>query len=237
VNSNDTSLGGEPGAFPETAWSVVARLHATGGYRDAIERLCVRTWKPVYRYVRVAWAKSNDDAKDLTQAFFAWLLEDEILRRYAPDRGGFRAYLKVVLKGFLGHEQEARQRLKRGGGVKIVALEAAVDEPSDGSDPEKAFDKAWLNDVVRAAMDRVRSAFLSDGREAQWQAFEAYDLTAAEPPTYAALAERWQVKPTDVRNWLFNVREAVRAAIRGELAETTSTAAELEEEWRELFGG
>jgi RNA polymerase sigma-70 factor (ECF subfamily) len=237
VKSNDTSLGGEQAAFPETAWSVIARLRTTGGYREAIERLCVRYWKPVYRYVRLAWAKSNDDAKDLTQAFFAWLLEDEILRRYAPERGGFRAFLKVVLKGFLGHEEEARQRLKRGGGVKIVGMDAIGDEAAGESDPEKAFDKAWLNDVVRGAMDRVRSGFTTDGRESQWLAFEAYDLTAAEPPTYAALGERWGVKPTDIRNWLFNVREAVRAAIRAELAETTSTPAELEEEWQELFGG
>jgi RNA polymerase sigma-70 factor (ECF subfamily) len=235
-NRADTSLGGDRGAFPETAWSVVARLGTPGSYREAIERLCTRYWKPVYRYIRLAWAKSNEDAKDLAQAFFTWILEDEVLRKYAPERGGFRRYLKVVLKGFLGHQEEARQRLKRGGGVKIVALETAVDEPVAEPDPEKAFDQAWLNDVVRQSMDRVREAFASSGRGNQWKAFEAYDLTAGEPPTYAELAARLDVKATDVRNWLFAVREAVRDAIRAELAETTSSESELDDEWRELFG-
>src|SRR4029077_20163367 len=99
------------------------RNPAAADYARSLDTLCARYWKPVYSYIRIAWAKSNEDAKDLTQAFFAWLLQEDALRRYEAGRGGFRAYLKVLLRRFVGHAERDLQRLKRGGGARVFSLE------------------------------------------------------------------------------------------------------------------
>src|SRR5258706_11610025 len=98
MNAGDTSLGGDHKRFPETTWSLVSKLRTPGEGPDraGLETLCHRYWKPVYRYVRMAWAKSNDEAKDLVQAFFLWLLEGDALAKYEPGRGSFRGYLKLL---------------------------------------------------------------------------------------------------------------------------------------------
>ncbi len=135
----ETSLGGKGHGFPSTMWGLVSRIRGsdTEEQRAGLEELCQRYWKPIYRYVRIAWAKSNEDAKDLTQAFLLWLMEGEPLRKYEEDREKLRTYLKVLLKGFVRDRQKALQRLKRGGNLKIIDLDAgnhalkeAISDPS-----------------------------------------------------------------------------------------------------------
>jgi RNA polymerase sigma-70 factor (ECF subfamily) len=228
----DTSLGGERRGFPETTWGLVSRLTDPSTQRAALETLCARYWKPVYRYVRIAWSKSNEDAKDLAQAFFAWLLEGDALARYRPEKGGFRAYLKTLLRRFVGHQELALQRVKRGGGVIPLPLDTDLVEDPKG-DPEKAFDRAWVVDMVNRAIDRVRAR----GPEIAFRVYESYELVPpAERPTYVALAARLGIGENDVKAHLFAVRGEVRAELRAELVEITGGAAELEEEWQSLFG-
>lgn len=241
MKPEDTKLGGPERGFPATSWSLVWRLsgEAARDYREGLEKLCARYWKPVYLYVRIAWAKSNEDAKDLTQAFFLWLCEGDALRRYAPERGGFRRYLKLLLGSFVGHRERELTRLKRGGGTKIIAIETdpGMADPKAAS-PEEAFDRAWLAEVLRNASARVRERLESQGRGAQFQVFQEMDLQGeADRPSYEELAGRLGMTATQVRNYLFVVREAVREEIRAELAETTQNDQELQEEWNLLFGG
>lgn len=222
---SDTSLGG---GFPETTWGLVSRLRETAAHRQALEALCTRYWKPVYTYVRLAWRKSDADARDLTQAFFLWLLDGEPLKRYEPERGGLRPYLKVLLRRFVSHQEVAMQRLKRGGGALHLSIED-VGEPPAG-EPEEAFDRAWIAELVRQAVDRVRAR--TDATA--FAVYEAYDLGESRP-TYAELAERHAIPLNEVKNHLFRVREHVRGEIRADLAQMTSGAAELEEEYGALF--
>src|SRR6185436_15636171 len=84
--------------------------------------ICRRYWKPVYAYVRAAWAKNNESAKDLTQAFFLSLLEDERLKEFDASRGNFRGYVKMLLRSFVGHQDRALAALKRGGGAAVLSL-------------------------------------------------------------------------------------------------------------------
>jgi len=128
--SRDTSLGGDGDRFPETGGDIRSLL---GQDPSRLELLCRRYWKPVYAYVRIAWSKGNEDAKDLTQAFFLWLMEGETLARYDAEKGGFRAYLKTLLKRFVGHEERALQRLKRGGDARIVFRHARPAEQPGGA--------------------------------------------------------------------------------------------------------
>ncbi|MHC4608261.1 MAG: hypothetical protein ACYTAF_15230 [Planctomycetota bacterium] len=241
----ETSLGGARRGFPDTTWGLISRLQSPGDAkrRAALESLCRRYWKPVYWYIRSSWAKKNEDAKDLTQAFFASLLEGELLKRFDPGRGAFRRYLKVLLKGFVGHHEEALRRLKRGGGVTILALDDEEsfrgDLPADQekTDPERAFDQSWVAEVFHLAFKRVRGVCRAKGREQDAALYEQYDLVAeAERPTYAELGKRHGIKDRDVEHGLAFVREELRAQVRSELGDTVSTKGELEEEWNALFG-
>src|SRR5262245_11499173 len=164
MGSGDTSLGGWGQDFPQTAGDMIAgaRDPSSRVRRAALEDLSRRYWKPVYTYVRLAWAKSNEDAKDLTQAFFLWLLEGDSIARYEQERASFRTYLKMLLKSFVGHQDEAMNRLKRGGGVRIVALDEAgsvlkevVPDPG-AADPERLFDQEWRRVLIQNAVEQVR---------------------------------------------------------------------------------
>ncbi len=239
---DDTSIGGRDSTFPVTTWSLISKIHQPlNQNRVAFEKLCLRYWKPVYRFIRLSWAKTNEDTKDLTQAFFLWLFEGEALTKYSPERGSFRRYLRILLGGFLGHEHEALQRLKRGGGKKILPLDdpnlVLQDQIPDGTtDPQKIFDRTWTAEVVRLALGRVRERLLSRGREVLYRAYEEYELASSGlRPTYAEVAEKIGVKESDVRNYLFEVREMIRAEIRAELTDTVTDEATLREEWNELF--
>src|SRR5438477_62021 len=125
MKPGDTSLGGPRRQFPETSLDILAQVRdPSAAVRKAgFEELSRSYWKPVYHYIRIAWAKSNDDAKDLAQAFFLWLMEGDLLDRYDSKRAGFRTYLKALLRGFFKDKEEALHRLKRGGGIRHVSLE------------------------------------------------------------------------------------------------------------------
>lgn len=241
----DTSIGGNDGRFPTTSWGMIQGIGGANpeARRTCLESLCCRYWKPVYRYVRHAWSKSNEDAKDLTQLFFLWLLEGESLERYDRERGSFRRYLKLILKGFLGHQKEASGRLKRGGGRRVLSLEGldqtvreSVTRPGELT-PDQALDREWVATVTRLAVDRVRAQLDGEGKQILLRVHDGYDAKPpGERPTYAQLAAALGLKATDVTNHLHTVRERIRAEVRRELGETTATPLDLDEEARDLLG-
>ncbi|HYE98890.1 MAG TPA: hypothetical protein VEJ18_08265 [Planctomycetota bacterium] len=239
MKSGETSLGGAARSFPETVWEVVGPSARTGERLDALVRAY---WKPVYGYVRAVWRRSNEDGKDLVQAFFAWLLESGALAKYDPARGRFRPFLKSLLRHFVQHQDEALGRLKRGGGVALLPLDdglarldAQLADPRY-QDPESAFDRAWRTSLLDAAQAAVRDRLMAAGKEAAWKAFEAYDLADAEGrPTYRALAERMNLKEKDVENHLVFVREALRTEIREALLRTSARREDLDDEWTEFL--
>jgi len=243
MRPGETSWGGPRGPFPETSWGLVSRLTNRFGddFRQGLETLCQRYWKPIYAYLRVC-RKGNEEAKDLTQAFFLWLMEGDTLQRFEPRRGGFRPYLKVLLRRFVSHQEQALRRLKRGGGVRVFTLredESALENmTSDGeTDPEKVLDRAWVAEVVRGAVERVRERYVSGGKEVAFRAYESYDqVPPAEQPSYSELAARLGLTERQLRTCLTEVRRQVRSEIRAELARLTSNDGELEREWNELLG-
>ena len=235
-------MGGGPREFPQTTWGLVSRLSAAHPERQAgLEALCRRYWRPIYGYVRRGWRKSNDEAKDLTQAFFLDLVEGHVLEKFRPEAGSFRAFLKGVLRNYVRNHEQALRRLKRGGGARPLPLDevfagAADVLAADGATPEEAFDHAWVDQLIEEATERTRERLVAAGHELRFRAFEAYELApAGSQPTYADVAAQLGVKAGDVRNYLFAVREALRTEIRAALRETVATTAQLEAEWRELF--
>jgi RNA polymerase sigma-70 factor (ECF subfamily) len=239
VSSPDTSIQGDvPGRFPSTqpGWADRFRDPSRPEYAATLQDLCRRYWRPVYAYARISWARSNEDAKDLTQAFFAWLLEGEPLRNYQSERGGFRPFLKTLLARFAARRHEEAGRIKRGGGRVFLPLDDAVLPPAAGDRPDEAFDRQWLKELLAGALDRIRLRFRGDRREIQFQVFEAHDLCDLdEPPSYAEIADRFQLRESQVRDYLATVRRDVRQEVRLELGRLTLDAAELEKEWKVLF--
>jgi len=241
----DTSLGGGGDRFPETTGDVLSVVGKPGPLPDqaGLDVLCRRYWRPVYAYVRIAWAKSNEDAKDLTQAFFLWLFEGDALQRYDPNRGNFRAYLKTLLKRFVGHEDRALGRLKRGGHLQIVSLDGQLPTlpgaalNSEGADPEKVFEQVWLEQMLSDAVDRVRSRCAASGKALRFRIYEEFTGSAKETrPSYKELAERHGLKESDIENSLFVTREEIRDELRGALRAAAADAEEFEDEWKRLFG-
>src|SRR5947207_15794780 len=112
--------------FPETLWSAVigAQDRAAFDHRARVDRLVRLYWKPVYWALRLRWKRQHEDAKDLTQTFFAHLLEKDALAGVGPDKGKFRSWLRVVLDNFMRNELEAAKAQKRGGGLKALSLDA-----------------------------------------------------------------------------------------------------------------
>jgi RNA polymerase sigma factor (sigma-70 family) len=208
-------------------------------WQEALETLCQRYWKPVYLYLRIAAAKSNEDAKDLSQAFFAWLIEGHALGRYDAERGSFRQFLKVLLRRFLSHQEESMGALKRGGGSVRIPLDAVLPTLEGAeTDPEMLFEQAWRTEVMNQARDRLRDRLTRDGDSQAFQIYEEYVLAPAiERPTYAALAERLKIREQDVKACLIRVRRRLQSEIRSDLARLAPGQGELEEEWNALFRG
>jgi RNA polymerase sigma factor (sigma-70 family) len=244
MKTGETSQGGSRSGFPETAWDVVARAKDPSAEvrRAGFDELSRRYWKPIYHFIRVAWAKPNEDAKDLVQAFFLWLLESDALGRYAPERASFRAFLKGVLRHFFQNKEEALHRLKRGGGIRFLhlngglsELEATLPDPL-ATDPEKAFDRVWRDHLLAQALDRVKERARANNQPLKFRVFEVYYLSP-EPdrPTYSDVARKVGIKESEVLHVLSDLREEVRSEIRQELAKLTRTSEELEEEWNAFF--
>lgn len=239
---SDTSIGGPSGRFPATRPSVIADA-AHGDEerrRRASDALAAAYWKPIYRYIRIQWRKSNEDAKDLTQAFLADLLTGGTLARFDPARASFRTYLRVCVDGFVGHADEAAARTKRGGTHAIESLdsgEAAAHEvaTASGASPDELFDREWRREMFALGIDDLKRLAAERGKELAFRVFEAHDLEDA-PPSYADLASRFGLSLNTVTNHLAWARRELRRIIVDRVEALTATPAECARDVRSLFG-
>ena len=227
--------------FPTTRRSVVLALASA----DAAERtrafdtLVDCYWKPLYKYARVAWRRTREDAEDLTQSFFARAFEKESLTAYDPSKAGFRTFLRLLFDRHVSNEWKAGQRLKRGGGEVHLDFDAA--ESEIGGDPmtltpEEYFQREWVRSVFGVAVERLRERCASDGKQKQFAIFEAYDLEDDRSVSYRDLAARFDVPETQVTNFLSAMRRHFREVVLDTLREVTANEAEFRAEARSLLG-
>src|SRR5438094_1880330 len=152
--------------FATTHWSVVlaAAERDLPQAAEALEKLCRTYWYPLYVYVR-SQGKSPEDAQDLTQIFFSRLLEKNYFAKADPDRGRFRTFLLRSMKNFLVNEWKRAGRLKRGGGVEFLSIDANVaedryaTEPADESTPDAAFEQRWAITLIEQVLDTLRREY------------------------------------------------------------------------------
>jgi len=230
-----------PAEFAATRWSLVLSAQANDSPQsdDALETLCRNYWRPLYVYIR-RQGLSLHDAQDLTQAFFARLLEKNFLAAVAPGNGKFRSFLLASLKHFLANEWDKVRAQKRGGGKTFVSLDYETAEVCCAADsgegaPDAIFDRRWAVTLLERTLARLRQEYISDGKEAVFEQLKEMLTGEQQSIPYAAVARRLASSEGAVKVAVHRLRRRYRELLRAEIADTVSGHEEIEEELRHLF--
>jgi RNA polymerase sigma-70 factor (ECF subfamily) len=228
--------------FVTTHWTVVraAGDSVTKVARGALEQLCAAYWYPLYAYVR---RKGYDepDAQDLTQEFFARLIQRNDFAALDRGRGKFRAFLLAAMNHFLAKEWRKAGTLKRGAGHTPLSLDTALAEERYGAQPaveptpERLFDRRWAETVLERAAQQLRAEFTGEGREALFRELNVFLSAPAGAGDYAAVAARLRMTESAVAKAVERLRRRYRDLARREIAQTVSSPADVEEEMRYLL--
>ncbi|MBI2897542.1 MAG: sigma-70 family RNA polymerase sigma factor [Deltaproteobacteria bacterium] len=246
--SDDTDIRAGSGSFPTTLLEIVdgARSEDAAIRARAHDAIVLGYWRPVYKTLRIAWGRSNEDAKDLTQGFFERALSRDFFADYEPAKGRFRTFLRVCLERWVSNELRAAVRQKRGGGKVALPLdwesaESEIDRASleaGAGDVERVFEREWARSLFSSAVEALHGECAASGKHELFVLFERYDLADSDGdrPTYQSLADELGIKVTDVTNRLHAVRRSLRRIVLEKLAEMTASEEELREEARSLLG-
>jgi RNA polymerase sigma factor (sigma-70 family) len=235
------SSGSAQCAFATTHWSVVlaARQGDEPTASQALEKLCRSYWAPLYAFIRRR-GHSVEQAQDLTQEFFARLLEHQNLATIAPEKGRFRSFLLSVLKNFLINEWHREQCQKRGGGQAVISLDAEAVEARyqieliDPATPENAFERHWAFTVLDQTMDRLRDEY---GRAGKSEVFDLLKETLSgekRASPRAELAARCGISVGAVDVAVHRLRRRYGELLREEIAHTVQDPQEVDDEIRHL---
>ncbi len=227
--------------FLTTQWSLI--LHAgddsSEEARAALESLCRIYWYPLYSHVRrLGWGP--EDAQDLTQDFFARLLDRQYLKLADPRRGRFRSFLLTSIGRFAASEWEKRRALKRGAAltVPLFAMDGGEEryqlEPADGLSPDKLFEKRWAATLLETVLGRLRAEYVAAEKAAVFEAFKDCLWGGAPAEDYASLSGRLGMTEGALRVVCHRLRERYRALLREVVAETVESPAAVEDELRHL---
>jgi RNA polymerase sigma factor (sigma-70 family) len=233
--------------FPVTRLSAIVGTASSNPEERslAFEALIAAYWVPVYKYIRIKWNKPGEDARDLTQGFFAEAIEKNFFSRFDPSKARFRTFLRTCLDGFVANENKAASRLKRGGDATILSLDFDGAEeqlriaPPAASATEDYFDKEWARSVFSLALESFRAQMSEAGKETHLKLFERYVLDADEESSklsYKALATEFDLSTTDVTNYLALARREFRRIVLEKLRALTATDEEFRREARALLG-
>lgn len=247
--TQDEFTGGN-GRFPATRWSVIAGVRSADGAerKRALDKLCEAYWKPVYKYVRLRWSRAAEDAQDLTQGFFAEMLEREMLNRFDAGKSRLRTYLRLCVDSFVLNQEKAARRQKRGGEVQHLALDftGAEKELGNGTiDPaaiaspeslEEFFEKEWIRSLFALAVEDLRVLCTERERDQAFHLFEAYDLESDDNISYDQLAQKYGIAVSDVTNALAWARREFRKIVLERLREICGSDDEFQREAKAAFG-
>ncbi|MEM7200448.1 MAG: sigma-70 family RNA polymerase sigma factor [Planctomycetota bacterium] len=230
------------GSFATTRWSLIAAAAAPAepAARRALAELCQAYWRPVYAYLRHR-GERDADAQDLTQGFFARLLEREDLRRAEAGRGRFRSWLLTCVQHYVANERRAARAEKRGGGHTVLQLPFAEAErdldPRDGRSPEWHFTRAWAVAVLERAMAALEAEHERAGKIVRFRRLRAVVERPAEAPPYRELAAELDTTEGSIKVFVHRLRQQLAERVRQELADTVAVGAvaDLEVEVAELF--
>ena len=230
------------GQFATTHWSVVLAAGDSGApnAQPALEQLCRAYWYPLYVFVR-RLGRSPADAQDLTQGFFAYMLERRLVAKADPQAGRFRSFLLASLKHFLAHEHERAAALKRGGGQPILSLDQfdpeeryALEPAADAVTPDAIYDQRWALLQVENALRLLRADYASAGRALLFDLLKDYVWGDKNALTLAEIAAQLDLTEEAVKKSVQRLRQRFRDCLRAEIAQTVATPDQIDDELRHL---
>jgi RNA polymerase sigma-70 factor (ECF subfamily) len=228
--------------FADTHWSIVLAAGDSSSPQsiEALEKLCQTYWYPLYAFVRRRGCTEHD-AKDLTQGFFAHLLERHSLRCAAPERGKFRSFLLKSFKNFLTDEHDRQQAQKRGGGQVLISIDAQEAEhryqlePATPETPERLFEQRWALALLDAALSRLDKEYTASDKAFLFSQLRGLLLDTAQAKPYAEIARQIGMSEEAVKKASQRMRQRYQHIIREEIGRTVATTSEIEEEMRYLW--
>jgi RNA polymerase sigma-70 factor (ECF subfamily) len=247
LNTHPANGQGRSDLFPSTHWSVVfaagesqAEPAMAGA---ALAALCQIYWAPLYGFVR-SRGHTMHDAQDLTQSFFAYVLEHKVYARADRQKGRFRSFLLASLKNFLADAADRERTLKRGGAQIFLPLheeqaqaaESLFQTHSGVSNEDLLFDRSWAEALVATVLERLFADYKREGKEHLFNELRMFVAGGAEPtPSYAELGHRLGLAESTLRSHVTRLRARYREALRAEVRRTVDTEAQVDQELRELL--
>jgi RNA polymerase sigma factor (sigma-70 family) len=205
----------------------------------AMSQLCRTYWYPLYAYLRRR-GHSEHDAQDLTQGFLAQLLARGAIQKVDREKGRFRSFLLTSLNYFVSDERDRAAASKRGGGQKLVSLDAEEAEnryrlePPDDRSPEKIFEYRWAIALLDEVLLRLEKEFAENGKTDLFEGLKPFLIDGTEGKTYAEVASEVGMTEEAVKKAVQRMRRRYRELFRETIAQTVATADEVEDELRHL---
>ncbi len=227
-------------AFTTTHWSVVLEAQGpTPAAQAALEKLCSTYWRPIYGFVR-RQGTDAEEAKDLTQGFFALLLERRDFDAVRKEKGRLRSYLLTSLKHFLTNEHQRAMAIKRGEGQRLVALdqlcedERAGFEPADPSTADQIYERRWALALLNQVLIRLGEEYRTAGNVVLFERLKALLTDEPDRPSQAQIANELAMTENAVNQAFHRLRERYRHLLREEIAHTVMAPGDIEDELRHL---
>jgi RNA polymerase sigma factor (sigma-70 family) len=250
VKSLPEMIRGQSDPFATTQWSMILAAGRSQAdpevARAALAQLCQTYWAPLYGFVR-SRGYTVYDAQDLTQSFFAYLIEHKIYARADRAYGKFRAFLLASIKNFLADAYDREQTLKRGGGREFVPLDETQAEAAeslfqtrgsftDALGEDLVFERSWADALVAAGLERLSAVYRGDGKEKLFEELKIYVTGSSDPlPAYEELAARLGLVASTLRSHVTRLRARYRDALRIEVRRTVENDAQVDDELHELL--
>jgi RNA polymerase sigma-70 factor (ECF subfamily) len=231
-----------PQRFPTTDWGLVVAAGRPDAPRakESLAALCEDYWYPIYAYIRRR-GYSPEQAQDLTQDFFARVLEKRVFAEADPGRGRFRSFLRTVCTHYLANRRDREKARKRGGGRSALSINATdaesryALETSHELTPERIFDRSWALTLLTRVFDQLRREYADAGRSAVVDELQVVLIEDPQAAPYAAIAQRLGTSEGAVRVAVHRLRRRYGVLLRREIAATVADPAEIDDEIRALF--
>ena len=233
--------------FVTTRWSLVLQARDKGDPDGvaALADLCRAYWFPLYAFIRKR-SRDGHEAQDLTQSFFARLLEKDFLDDVQPERGRFRAFLLAAVRHFVANEWDKQRAAKRGGGRWQQSLDAAafdwesgesryLTDPSHDLTAERLFERQWALALLERVLNRLRDEHQAAGKLGQFETLQPFLSLARDSANYDEAAQQLDTTEAAARVAAHRLRKRYRQLLRDEIAHTVATSDEIDDEIRHLF--
>jgi RNA polymerase sigma factor (sigma-70 family) len=235
------TVNGGAATFTTTHWSVVlAAQGPSPAAEEALEKLCRTYWRPIYGFVRRQGVKP-EEAKDLTQGFFALLLERRDLETVRKEKGRLRSYLLTSLKHFLANERNRAMAIKRGEGQRLIPLEDLRErervgfEPAESLPADQIYERHWALSVLDQVLARLGDEYRAAGKIQLFDRLQKSLTDEPDRPLPADIAHELGMTENAVRQASYRLRQRYRQLLHEEIAHTVMVPADVEDELRHLI--